>query len=138
MNIYYIDVEMFKDSDRWITGIHNKTNLVIAESEEDAISIMKSLTHPYYREVKVTEGVDRIVITGNGDNVEEYLDEPDVYNCKTQKEWLDKFNNHYIRYNYKIYDKGGEVEMLNYYQHFGIDEFPKELPKEPVKKMLKS
>lgn len=138
MNIYYIDIEMFKDSDRWITGIHNKTNLVIAESEEDAINIMKSLTHPYYREVKATEGVNKIVITGNGNNVKEYLNEPDVYICKTQKEWLDKFNDHYIRYNYKIYDKDGEVELLNYYQHFGIDEFPKELPKEPTKKMLKS
>lgn len=131
MNIYFIDVEMYEEKDRWITGIHNKTNLVIAENEQEAIEIMQNLTAPYYREVKITEGVDKVVETGNGNDVQQYLDLPSFEGCTTQWECLERLHDHYVRYEYKIYDKDGEVELLNYYQHFGKDEFPTEIPKDP-------
>lgn len=134
MNIYFITVKLLKERYRHESGLHSDTNIVIAESEQSAIDIMYNLMKPYvYSKSDVFVAKDAIgkAKTGHGMNVQEYLITPSLKGSKTQWESLDKLLTHYIRYGYHIYDKDGEVELLNYYQHFGVDEFP-DIPVPPT------
>ena len=131
MNIYFITTRLLQERYRHAAGLHSDTNIVIAESEENAIDVMYNLMKPYVLNrdsICVANGVNLQALTGHGTDVQQYLTAPSLKDCKTQWQSLDKLKEHYIRYNYHIYDKDGEVELLNYYQHFGRDEFP-DIPK---------
>lgn len=127
MNIYFITVNLLKERYRHESGLHSDTNIVIADNEQAAIDIMYDLMKPYVLNksaVFVAKGANSVAETGHGEDVQEYLITPSLKDSKTQWESLNVLLEHYIRYGYHIYDKDGEVELLNYYQHFGVDEFP--------------
>lgn len=127
MNIYFITTQLLQERYRHAAGLHSDTNIVIAESEENAIDIMYNLMKPYVLNrdsIQVAKGANLNALTGHGQDVQQYLITPSLRNSQTQWQSLEKLVEHYIRYNYHIYDKDGEVELLNYYQHFGNDEFP--------------
>ena len=127
MNIYFITTQLLQERYRHAAGLHSDTNIVIAESEEDAIDVMYNRIKPYVLNrdsVCVAKGANLQALTGHGTDVQKYLITPSLKDSKTQWQSLDKLMEHYIRYNYHVYDKDGEVELLNYYQHFGKDEFP--------------
>ena len=108
MNIYFITVKLLKERYRHEAGLHSDTNIVIANSEQEAIDIMYKLMKPYVlnkSDVFLAKGANGSAETGNGKDVQEYLITPSLKGSKTQWESLDKLLGHYIRYGYHIYDK---------------------------------
>ena len=120
MNIYFVTVSLLHENMRHAAGLHSDTNIVIAESEDDALSIMRNLFRPYILNddsVFIAKNLNHLnaVQRGNGNNAEKYLNFPNNVPYDTLSEYLDILKDHYDRYEYHIYDKSGEVKILNGY-----------------------
>lgn len=120
MNIYFVTVSLLHENMRHAAGLHSDTNIVIAESEDEALSIMRNLFRPYIlnddsvfisNDLKLDNAVQR----GNGSSSVEYLNFPCNVSYDTLKDYLELLKDHYNLYEYAIYDKSGEVKILNNY-----------------------
>ncbi len=120
LNIYFVTVKLLHESMRHAAGLHSDTNIVIAESEDEALSIMRNLFRPYIlnddsvfisNDLKLDNAVQR----GNGSSSVEYLNFPCNVSYDTLKDYLELLKDHYNLYEYAIYDKSGEVKILNNY-----------------------
>ena len=123
-NVYYVEVKCTSASDREICGVKFPLNLVIAESEDEALVIMRELIYPVDATVKLPEfkGDQKC---GHGKDIKYFIDDPlDPESPHTWKEiigsYIDRYGQKYIQ----LWDKHGLVVMLNDYRE---DEPPTEV-----------
>ena len=93
LNIYFVTVKLLHESMRHAAGLHNDTNIVIAESEDEALSIMRNLFRPYILNedsvfIAKYLKLDNAVQRGNGSDSVEYLNFPSNVPYNTIQESL--------------------------------------------------
>lgn len=137
-NIYYIQVTFMNKRNYQRSGIYNPLVIVIADSEDDAKSIITKFLYKYHDVVEVTlpytidqSGnrvmIDNIADFGHGKNVREYLTDPD--RRYKQLELLDKYKDHYKRYDLQLFDDRGEILVQNDYTQDPNFTMPPQPPK---------
>lgn len=113
-NIYYLLVKLADESDRHLSGLKNDLVLVIAETEEEAITLMKNFLLDHSIAATVTVPEDASIDVGHGMNVTEYLTDPQ-HRVQNWREVIDSYINHYNRYELQILDERGELLYQNDY-----------------------
>ena len=113
-NIYYLLVKLADERDRHLSGLKNDLVLVIAETEDDALTLMKNflLDHSIAATVSIPE--DASIDVGHGMSVKEYLTDPQ-HRVQNWREVIDSYINHYNRYELQILDERGELLYQNDY-----------------------
>lgn len=127
-NIYYVEVYIALESDVFRSGLHNPLCLVIADSENEALTKMKNYLSDKDILATVSIPSGATVEVGHGTKVNEYLEDP-RHKGMTWNDIIDAQLSHYCRYELQILDERGEILMLNDYQH--PENFPE--PPKPLK-----
>lgn len=127
-NIYYVKVEFTLESQQYITGIRNPLCLVVAESEDEAIKLMKNFLNAKSAMAAVSIPEDATKEVGHGLSVKDYLEDAKHRNM-TWREIINAYKDRYCRYEVQILDERGEIIWQNEYTH--PENFPK--PPKPLK-----
>ena len=127
-NIYYVKVEFALESQSWIAGIRNPLCLVISDSEDNALTLMKNYLNDKGVIANVTIPSDASIKVGHGMPVDEYLTDP-VHRPMKFREIIDSYINRYCRYGIQILDERGEILAQNDYVHPENFIQPPETPK---------
>lgn len=126
--VYYVLVDIPNSQEAYAVGIRNRLNLVIAESEDSAISIMRTHIGSVHASISVPDFPNSVAAeaVGHGTEVSTFLQHPEgPIRYKDLIDFMkDKYNNYYSvpqdsakDINILLWDDSGEVKLLNDYTH---------------------
>lgn len=120
-NAYYVEVKFTSVSDYNTSMVKFPLNLVIAESEEEALSILRGFLNSADASVKIPEfkGDNKC---GHGKDIKYFIDDPlDPESPRTWRSVIDSYIDRYGQKHLQLWDKHGIVIVLNDYRQ---DETP--------------